>query len=338
MSKGDAVPTLVGRLQKYVGLEKSGCDGLLSVYTNCCTDSNVPVPPPIQLSSAGLATLLLDASLASGGAESAATVMCTELAATIGRVIAPDDTDTITINSFAVALLILTTETWTDRASRTLCALVAIEQAVAPTTEDISLYELIDWLERYDIYYSQLLSTAITEMPLSAACEALELDPREETAPLEDTATWLAENGLGVDDEERRERAERLFRGVNCMLGQAPSDTLAHSINFYDLRLFGGTPDGWEAIGRMLRPTAICPQLILTQLTLLRDRAWCIAPNGHQPLLCSFKARAAHYRAPVGMRILKNRLYSSLPDSKVLLLPPARSEWCWAGSIQTDHA
>ena len=145
-----------------------------------------------------------------------------------------------------------------------------------------------------------------------------------------DSVTWLAENGLGVDDEERRQRAERLFRGVNSMLGNTASDTLPHSINFYDLRLFGGTPDGWEAIGRMLRPAAICPQLILTQLTLLRDRAWCIAPTGHQPLLCSFKARAAHYRAPVGMRVLKNRLYSSLPDSKVLTAAAAPSECCRA--------
>jgi len=176
----------------------------------------------------------------------------------------------------------------------------------------------VDWVESYERNFTLMVAEVLSAIPPADATALLELQPDDPTiqAPLAELTDFIAQNGLGLDMAGRSERVERVFRGVASMLGADSSDTISSQLGLYDLKLFGGTPEGWDALCGLTRMDSCVPHLIQVQLGLTQQHYLPFNACGTQPLLSSFKARASHFIHSVGIRVLKNRLYSALPDPK----------------------
>eukprot|EP00656_Telonema_subtile_P035396 TRINITY_DN39374_c0_g1_i1.p1 TRINITY_DN39374_c0_g1~~TRINITY_DN39374_c0_g1_i1.p1 ORF type:complete len:673 (+),score=172.18 TRINITY_DN39374_c0_g1_i1:97-2115(+) len=240
-------------------------------------------------------------------------VLCPSIASAMCSEIAKSDSGLICISSFAEALLALSPETWGDRSARALCTLVAVEKTVGANVAELSIDNLADWVVAYNCQFSSFVSAVLAAIPHAEACAALEL---AEEAPLADLIEQIAADGIYVDAQEARQRAVTVFRGVARMLdGDAPTDTVPEVASLHDLKMFGGTTEGWEALNSLTRLSSRAPQWVRTQFVLMQE-SWPYGKAGLQELLSSFKARGTHFMRGVNLRVLKNRLYSDLRDSK----------------------
>lgn len=305
---------LLKGLQECVGLAKT--DQMLAIFNDSVDGSH-----KIQMSVDGVSTLLQDATESLQFPQSTLqhSPICRQIAAAISRVVGGTETEVADIGAFAQGLLMLSSEMQGARSDRALCTIIAIEHAVPHTQEDISFHELVDWLESYERNFTLMVAEVLSAIPPADATALLELQPDDPTiqAPLAELTDFIAQNGLGLDMAGRSERVERVFRGVASMLGADSSDTISSQLGLYDLKLFGGTPEGWDALCGLTRMDPCVPHLIQVQLGLTQQHYLPFDACGTQPLLSSFKARASHFIHSVGIRVLKNRLYSALPDPKV---------------------